>query len=216
MEIQKLAAADAAGAPTNTFFIALGRQRLPTGRGRRPRRRAAPRRREPGHAHRHDAQRAARHVLAGRQDQQRARARRPARHGERARRPHRRAGLLRRLGRLRRLPGPRRRDGRRADQRPHARWTTSTPARCSHPATSGSTATQALAFSRNRHDFPNSDITAHRQPGPADPRPRWRSCNGKRTARSASSRPRRSSAATRSSTAWASPTSTGSAGSPSS
>ena len=196
MEIQKLAAADAAGAPTNTFFIALGRQRLPAGCRWRPRRRAAPRRREPGHAHRDDAQHPARHLLA--------RATRSTRaHAQAARaawRTRSAASSACRSPTSSRSTSP----GSRASSTAWAACRSTSRSAMDDeysgavfaPGDQRLNGAQALAFSRNRHDFPNSDITAHRQPGPADPRRAGAAADGKRTARSASSRLPRCSAAT--------------------
>ena len=152
---------------------------------RRPRRRAAPRRREPGDQHRDDAQRPARHLLAGRQDQPRARAT-----AARAAWPNalgeldRRAGRLRVVGRLRRL--------HRASSTASAACRST--CRCAMDdnvlgrglragRATHMNGDQALAFSRDRHDFPNSDITRTEQPGPADPRRDARSCRPRRRAR---------------------------------
>ena len=172
------------------------RQRLPARCRRRTRRRAAPRRREPDHEHRDDAQRPARHVLAGRQDQPRAHARA----GRAAWRTRSASsigvpvayavsvdfagfeGLVDGMGGVQiNVPvamndrvlrrGLRRR--RAAPQRRPGARVLAQPSR-----------------------LPEQRHHAHRQPGPADPRRAAHSCRRRRREPSASSRRRRCSAAT--------------------
>ncbi len=211
------AAADAAGAPTGTFFIALVGSDFRPGVGGARGDALHLVGVNPTTQHRDDAQRAARHVLAGRQDQPGPRAGRPARHGERARRPHRRPG---------------RRTSCRSTS-PASKAIVDGSAACR--STSRCPMDDKYSGARVRARRP----TAERRPG-AGRSPATATTSRRATSRassnqgllilvgaraaatrsarapSASSRPRRCSAGTRSSTASASATSTGSAASPNS